>query len=165
MAAKRQSPVAPIRTLTDVETHNLSSSGECWASCSLSFVSCSNCLVNTWRYTRTTSPCCVLFKSLLMMSRLDWQPSCSTIMHSSTYQVNSYPAPMLSQPPVSTSDVSAAELLSLHKCISLASPVSLEEIHREASIDAVLQKVVQRVWTSTWQDPSAIEQPFYLVRD
>ena len=117
MAAKRQSPVPLFRTLADVETHNLSLSGKCWASYSLSFVSCSNCLVDTWRSTRTTSPCCVLFKSLLMMSHLDsgvgWQPSCCTIMHSSTCQVNSYPAPTLS--------LSLSLSLS-HRCLLQMSP-------------------------------------------
>ena len=74
----------------------------------------------------------------------------------------------LSQAPVSTSDVSAAESRSLHEYIGLvleASPVSLEEIRRATCDDAVLQKVVQRVLTSAWEDPSPIEQPFFLVRD
>ena len=74
----------------------------------------------------------------------------------------------LSREPVSTSDVSAAESRSHHEYIGLvleASPVSLEEIRRATSDDAVLQKVVQRVLTSAWEDPAPIEQPFYLVRD
>ena len=74
----------------------------------------------------------------------------------------------LSRAPVSTSDVSAAESRSLHEYIGLvleASPVRLEEIRRATSDDAVLQKVVHRVLTSAWEDPSPIEQPFYLVRD
>ena len=51
----------------------------------------------------------------------------------------------LSRAPVSTSDVSAAESRSLHEYIGLvleASPVSLEDIRRATSDDAVLQKVV-----------------------
>ena len=74
----------------------------------------------------------------------------------------------LSWVPVPTSDVSAAESSSLHEYIGLvleASPVSLEEIRRATSDDAVLQKVVQRVLTSAWEDPSPIDQPFHLIRD
>ena len=74
----------------------------------------------------------------------------------------------LSRAPVPASEVSAAESRSLHEYVGLvleASPVCLEEIRTATKDDAVLHTVMQRVLTSTWHEPSSLEQPFYLVRD
>jgi len=74
----------------------------------------------------------------------------------------------LSRAPLPTRVASSAESRSLHEYIGLvleASPVDLDDIRRATQADAVLNKVIQRILTSSWKDISILEQPYYVVRD
>ena len=62
----------------------------------------------------------------------------------------------LSRAPLSNSTASPAESRSLHEYVSLvleAAPVSVEAIRQATADDPVLTSVMQRILSSSWQDP------------